>query len=181
MTYGVRSTNTRKDEAVLVLERFHQALSKCIGIETRFSQEIEQELWEKFVLITTLAGMTCLNRAAVGDVIRTDDGMKFTRELLEECLSAARFYNHYPRPFSIKEMEEGMFDRDSPLSASMLRDIESGQKTEAKHIILDMIKRSKESGNEARILSLVWMTLQARDNRVLREMNQRHKYQRSNI
>ena len=39
------------------------------GFAARLSDEIRQEMWEKWVFIATAAGITCLMRAAVGDYV----------------------------------------------------------------------------------------------------------------
>lgn len=63
----------------------------------RCSEEINLELWEKFVFLTTLAGMTCLMRAAVGAIMQAKDGEALTREMIEECRKIAGAAGHPPR------------------------------------------------------------------------------------
>ena len=39
------------------------------GYEARLSDTIRQEMWEKWIFIATAAGITCLMRAAIGDIV----------------------------------------------------------------------------------------------------------------
>src|SRR5690606_29077027 len=41
------------------------------GFDGRVSDAIVQEMWEKWVFIAALAGITCLMRAAIGDLVST--------------------------------------------------------------------------------------------------------------
>ena len=50
---------------------------------------IEQAMWDKWVLLATLAGITCLMRAPVGDIAATRSGAKLALALLAECASVA--------------------------------------------------------------------------------------------
>src|SRR5271155_158407 len=54
----------------------------------RLSDEIRQEMWEKWVFIATAAGITCLMRAAVGDYIAAG-AADLATGLLTECASIA--------------------------------------------------------------------------------------------
>jgi 2-dehydropantoate 2-reductase len=46
-------------------------------------------MWDKWVLLATLAGMTCLMRGSVGDIVATQAGAKLMLALLAECASVA--------------------------------------------------------------------------------------------
>jgi len=52
---------------------------------------IEQAMWDKWVLLATLAGITCLMRATVGDIAATRSGEKLTLALLAAFASVAFF------------------------------------------------------------------------------------------
>ena len=68
--------------------------------DSALSDEIVLEMWEKFVLLATLAGMTCLMRAPVGAIVATSDGEALMTELLAECAAVATAAGHAPRaPF----------------------------------------------------------------------------------
>jgi 2-dehydropantoate 2-reductase len=166
ITFGIREGNSM--ETLRVLERLKEAFSKTC-VEVILSKDIEQELWEKFVLLTTLAASTCLSRAAVGDMMNTDDGEQIILSILEECTEAAKFANHTPRPSMVKGTYNRLTERGSLLTASMLRDLEANKPTEGRHIIFDMLERSRKSGSRAPYLSMAWMVLQARDERLKRE------------
>jgi len=113
---------------------------------SRLSDTINLELWEKFVFLATLAGMTCLMRASVGAIMRADDGEALMRDILEECRRIAVAAGHPPRADVMARYAGLLTERGSGFTASMLRDIERGRPTEGDHIVGDMLRRGKALG-----------------------------------
>ncbi|MCP3399985.1 2-dehydropantoate 2-reductase [Bradyrhizobium sp. CCGB20] len=125
-------------ERALALE----TLLQVPGIDVRASEAIMQDMWEKFVQLSTLAGITCLMRASIGDILSVPKGEEAIFRLFAECCAIATASGFEPRaPFI--EFDRKLFTTmDSPLKASMLRDIERGSITEAEHILGDMANRA---------------------------------------
>jgi 2-dehydropantoate 2-reductase len=109
--------------------------------ESHLSDQIVQEMWEKWVFLAALAGSTCLMRAAIGDILQAAGGRKIVLDLLDECRLAAQANGHPPRPVFLERARVTLTTTGSPLTASMLRDIERDAPIEADHIIGDMIRR----------------------------------------
>ena len=128
---------------------------------SRPSDNIQLELWEKFVFLCTLAGMTCLMRASVGAIARTADGEALIREMLEECRKVAAASSHEPRPGVLARYVSLLTDRKSGFTASMLRDIERKGPTEGEHIVGDMLRRARQFKIDAPLLRVAFSHLQA--------------------
>ncbi len=125
------------------------ALAKVLnvpGIDVRASDAIMQDMWEKFVQLSTLAGITCLMRASIGDILTVPKGEELIFRLFAEHCAIATASGFEPRaPFI--EFDRKLFTtQNSPLKASMLRDIERGSVTEAEHILGDMANRGQALG-----------------------------------
>ncbi len=127
--------------------------------------DILQAMWEKFVLLTTLAACTGFMRGSVGDVLATSDGEAIMRELLDTCIGTAKAAGHAPSAKSLSQTESLLFARGSAFSASMLRDIERGGPTEADHIVGDMLRRARSAGLDARLLAAAYAHLQVYEKR----------------
>ena len=129
-------------ERVLALEK----LLRVPGIDVRASDAIMQDMWEKFVQLSTLAGITCLMRASIGDILTVPKGEELIFRLFAEHCAVATASGFAPRaPFI--EFDRKLFTtQNSPLKASMLRDIERGSVTEAEHILGDMANRGRALG-----------------------------------
>ncbi|TFV34686.1 2-dehydropantoate 2-reductase [Bradyrhizobium frederickii] len=124
------------------------------GIDVRASEAITHDMWEKFVQLSTIAGITCLMRASIGDILAVPNGEQSIFRLFAECCAVATASGYEPRaPFI--EFDRKLFTTlDSPLKASMLRDIERGSMTESEHILGDMADRARKLGIETPLLDL---------------------------
>lgn len=108
------------------------------GFVAQPSDNIMQEMWEKWVFIATGAGSTCLMRASVGDMVNAG-ASDLVLALFEECTEVAAKKGFAPRPPFVEWARTAFTTRGSPLMASMLRDIEKGAPTEGDHILGDML------------------------------------------
>ncbi len=66
------------------------------GFDPELSAHIEQRMWEKFVLLSAYAAMTCLMRAPLGAIVAADEGAELLREMLTECAAVASASGHAP-------------------------------------------------------------------------------------
>jgi 2-dehydropantoate 2-reductase len=141
------------------------AVARRATFDFRLSDDIAQDMWEKFVMLATMAGMTCLMRGSVGDIMQADDGEALTLEMLEECDLVAHAAGHRPRPAFIERARGILTERGSSFAASMLRDVERGGPTEAAHVVGDMLARARAGGFLAPLLRVAWCHLQTHEAR----------------
>jgi 2-dehydropantoate 2-reductase len=118
------------------------------GFDARLSEEIRQEMWEKWVFIATAAGITCLMRATVGDYVAAG-AADLATGLLAECASIAAAQGFPPREPALERARAAMTAADSPLKASMLRDIESGKPVEGDQILGELLRRAEKPDNRS--------------------------------
>jgi 2-dehydropantoate 2-reductase len=131
-----------------------EAFLKSADINGRASEIIMQDMWEKFVQLSTVAGITCLMRASIGTILAAPSGQEAIFRLFHECCAIATAAGFKPRPAFI-EFDTTLFTTaNSPLKASMLRDIERGSTTEGEHILGDMVNRARSLGIETPTLNL---------------------------
>jgi 2-dehydropantoate 2-reductase len=168
ITCGLRAAN--HGHAGALLQELAQAYAR-VSVECKVSADIEQDMWEKFVLLASLAAMTCLMRASVGEILAAADGEALMREALSACVATAATAGHAPRAESLQRTEGMLFARGSAFTASMLRDIEAGGRVEADHIVGDMLRRARVAGIDARLLAAAYCHLQAYEERRLRGAN----------
>jgi 2-dehydropantoate 2-reductase len=158
ITCGPRVGNHAHAEPML--RELAQAYAS-VSVECSVSADIEQDMWEKFVLLASLAAMTCLMRASVGEILSAGDGEALMREALSACIGAAGAAGHAPRAESLQRTESMLFARGSAFTASMLRDMEAGGRVEADHVVGDMLRHARAAGADARVLAAAYCHLQA--------------------
>ncbi len=142
--------------------------------DTRASAVILLEMWEKWVMLASLAGLTCLMRASVGDVAAAG-GAPLALRLLEECGTVASGAGFASRPEFLERTGGILTASGSPFTASMLRDIERGGRIEGDHILGDLVRRGERSLPERSLLRLAYTHLKAYEARRSREQAQAAK------
>src|SRR5213076_549903 len=90
------------------------------------NDSILQEMWEKFVMMGAMAGMNCLMRGNVGEIVATEEGEALMAEALRECQTVAEAAGFAPRPQSRDRVQALLTERGSVNSASMRQDLEAG-------------------------------------------------------
>jgi 2-dehydropantoate 2-reductase len=125
------------------------------GFDVDANNTIEQEMWEKWVFLATLAGSTCLFRSSVGHILSTPDGHAAMSSLFEECSAIAASHGHHVRAPWAERMRGLLFTLQSPLTASMLRDIENGFRTEGDHVLGDLLARQVAGSGSAPALTML--------------------------
>ncbi len=131
------------------------------GIDHAHTPDIAQAQWVKYSFLTALAAGTCTMRAPIGTIVASEGGTEFMAALYEECLAvAAASGQPVPAPAQTTARET-LTAAGSPLKASMLRDLEAGQRVEAAHIVGDMVHRARAQGVATTRLQTAWVALQA--------------------
>jgi 2-dehydropantoate 2-reductase len=134
--------------------RMLQACFEGAGFNARASEAVMQDMWEKFAQLGLGAGITCLMRASIGDILAAPGGREAMFELFDECCAIAAAAGFKPRPAHIAFVRTLITTEGSPLKWSMLRDIERGSTTEGEHILGDMVARARALGVATPILDL---------------------------
>jgi 2-dehydropantoate 2-reductase len=140
-----------------------------VKFEWKQLDNVAQAMWDKWVMLASLAGMTCLMRAPVGDIMATASGEKLTLAMLGECSSIAQAEGH-PTPDNMMTTYRNMLTaRGSPATASMLRDVESGGAAEGAHILGALLARARKHGLATPVLEMAATHLEAYASRRKRE------------
>jgi 2-dehydropantoate 2-reductase len=113
------------------------------GFVAECSETMLHDMWEKWTMLATLAGGTCMMRARIGDILAAPGGRDAMLRLFEEISAIAVAAGFAPRPPIIEFVKRTQADGAVPdLKASMLRDIERGAPTEGEHILGDLLARA---------------------------------------
>ena len=164
LRFGERSGE--RSERIEKLEE----LVKGANMDAKSSRDVMQALWEKWVMLASLAGMTCLMRATIGDIVAAAPiGKKLMLQLLDECAAVANAYGRAPRPAVLEDTRTLLTKAGSTFTASMLRDIEGGHRVEADHILGDLIARGQRAGVFTSLLEIAYCHVKAYEARQARQ------------
>ena len=111
------------------VERIAEAFREA-GVETRATEQIELELWRKFVMITTMAAACGLARATVGSLRDRPLGRRLVQRAVYEVVAVGRARG-IPFPADEEARAMSLIDSLGPeLKPSFLVDLEAGGPTE---------------------------------------------------
>ncbi len=131
------------------------------SVEWTLSDDIEQEMWEKAVMLTSVAVGTVLFRANIGEIHAAAGGREALLRTLDANIDIATKEGHAPRPPALEFARKVLLNTASRMSASMLRDLESGGPVESDHIVGWMLERARAHGCDDTMLSLAFTHLKA--------------------
>jgi 2-dehydropantoate 2-reductase len=130
------------------------------------SSTIVQDMWEKWVFLSSLAAVTSLMRAATADIVAAG-GVDIAQGLFDEAAAIATVAGFAPREAFVARMRGMLGKPGLVFTASMMRDIERGSRIEADHIVGDLIARGTPDGT--RLFRIAYVHLKAYEARRARE------------
>lgn len=136
------------------------AAIKKSGVDGGLNASIVQDLWDKWIMLCTLAATCCLMRGASGDILEADEGRAIVLETVDEGRKVAAAAGHDPGEKGIATVRSFLTVKGSKFTASMLHDLEKGAVVEADHIVGDMIARAKKAGIATPNLRMAYAHLQ---------------------
>jgi len=125
------------------------------------SEQIMQDMWEKWVFLASLAASTTLMRAPVGVILAAPGGKDFLLGMLDECSGIAAAAGHAPSGPFFQRVSGMLTAEGSPMTASMYRDLKQGLPVEADHVIGDLVARADEAKVPVPRLRIAYMQLKA--------------------
>ena len=149
----------RTQKNINIANEFYE-ICKETEFECDFSDHIELDLWRKYVLIGATAASTVLFQKPLGEICATTYGKRLIIEIHEECkkivLSKGYDIGIEATNYNLKLIT----DKDSVLKASMLRDFESGKKTECEHILGYLIELAKRNNVQCNLIKAAHTRIQ---------------------
>jgi 2-dehydropantoate 2-reductase len=137
------------------------AACKKAGIDGGINASINQDLWDKWIMLSTIAGMCSAMRGTVGDITATEDGATIVLETLEESRKVAAAEGYPPSDKVYSGLQTSLTTKGSKAVASILGDMEKGGQAEGKQIVGDMLARARKHGIAAPNLRFAYAHLQA--------------------
>lgn len=134
------------------LERL-DAVLKGAGFDARPSSDIEREMWEKWLMLAALGGITCLMRGTIGEVEAAPGGREFVHRFLDEVTGVIRAVGREPDEGPLTTVRTMLTHKGSPQTSSMYRDLLKGQPIEAEQIIGDLLARARKAGLDTPLLA----------------------------
>lgn len=141
------------------LQQIDSTLRGC-GFDAFLSDAIACELWEKWLLLSTLGAVTCLARGDTRQVVVSAGGQAMLTGLFNEVLSTLIAEGYPHRQAQTDGILAWLSNPETPLTSSMYRDLMQGYDIEAEQIIGDLVQRAERHQLATPLLNAVWVNLQ---------------------
>ncbi|PRH84450.1 2-dehydropantoate 2-reductase [Labrys okinawensis] len=129
------------------------------GFNAKLSDDIERDMWGKWITLASLGGICCLMRGSVGEIEAAPGGLAFVLRFFDEVVSVVKAVGKLPGA-PILDMARAMLtQKGSAMASSMYRDLQKGAPIEADQIIGDLLTRAQEAGIETPLLSAAYTNL----------------------
>jgi 2-dehydropantoate 2-reductase len=122
------------------------AACRKAGIDGGLNPNINQDLWDKWIMLGSIASMCASMRGTVGDMMESEDGAAIMGEILDECCAVAAVEGFKPSDKVASGIRTGLTTKGAKNVASILGDMEKGNAIEAFQIVGDMLGRARKHG-----------------------------------
>ncbi|MDP4083339.1 MAG: ketopantoate reductase family protein [Bacillota bacterium] len=153
LVFGERSSE--KTERILELEKVFSGTKANF----RLSDNINRDMWHKYLFISTMSGITTLFRSPIGPIREQESGQETIKHLSDELVD---IMNRMEAPISqniasvqIKQMDGLGFT----MKSSMQRDMEKLQPVEADHLHGYLLKIARQYQIAAPVLEAIYANL----------------------
>ena len=154
LTAGGRNAATQQAAADFI------ALCGHAKFDAALSPDILSALWDKWAFLATLAAATTLTQGAIGQVMDTTHGESLLRRLYAEGLAVAERSGALVSEAAQTRALDRLTQHGSTMTASMLRDLQAGLRTEHDHVLGDLVQRAQRHGVDTPLLAMAHCHLQ---------------------
>jgi len=139
-------------------QRFVAACTAA-GIEAEVAVDIRRAIWEKFVFLNALSGLTCLARQPLG-VVRTDPDLRATFEAsMRETVAVAAAQGVVLGEDFLARQLRALDGLPAEMRASMLHDLVAGHRLEAPWLAGRVAELARQSGIAAPVNATIYAAL----------------------
>jgi 2-dehydropantoate 2-reductase len=104
---------------------------KAAKLDIGLSDDINRELWQKFIFLTAMAGSTASLRSSIGPIVADPELRGFFRALMEEAFAVGRAKGVALDPGYLDDRMNFVMNKVEPgMKASMAHDLERGNRLE---------------------------------------------------
>ncbi|MBS1819315.1 MAG: ketopantoate reductase family protein [Acidobacteria bacterium] len=141
-----------------------EALQKSV-IHFEHADNVMLRMWEKLMMLSVLAAITCLFRGNVGQIMAAPGGREAAERALAANVEILRREGFEPTPEAVGHAQKRLTDPAGHWSASMMRDMEAGRQVEADHVIGFMLEKARRYGVDDTVLSFAYTHLKTYEGR----------------
>ena len=136
-----------------------QSVFSGANADFEYSEKIHQEMWQKYLFITALSGITSLMASPIGPIMALESGRNTVASLLEEITTIMNKINAPIKDKIATDLFQKISGMGYDMKSSMQRDMEKALPLEADHLQGFLLNHAKEHNLPAPILETIYTKL----------------------
>ena len=128
--------------------RLERLLDACqhAGFRATLSDDINVDIWTKFVRLSVFSGITTVTRSAIGPIVSDPDLFALLTDALHEAYAVARANRIAVPPALIQDVDRAYTMMSPDAKSSMLHDLERGRRLELPWLSGAVVRLGQELG-----------------------------------
>jgi 2-dehydropantoate 2-reductase len=136
-----------------------ETLMKNAGINAVFSDDIEREIWNKFMYICPFSSLTALHRKTIGDILSNPNTKKQYEDCLKEAISVAKAMGIKISDNAFSEIMKISENTAPESKSSLLIDIENNRPNEIETLNGTLVKLARELNINVPVNELIYNSI----------------------
>ena len=133
--------NSKSDRVLAIKDVFDEA-----GFTNKIADDIEAEIWKKFLFICTISGLGGLTRVPIGKIRESEYLYKVMQDTASEILAVAKAKGINISETDVENTFKGINNQNPETTASTQRDIMDGKPSELENFNGYIVKQGLELG-----------------------------------
>lgn len=130
------------------------------AVDTELIDDIEVEIWSKFVMLSAFSALTCMTRLPIGPIRETPPTRALLRRAAEETAAVGKAICPRLPAETVVDGTMAFFDKAPPIiRSSMLDDLNRGKPIEVEHLSGAVARLAAENGLSAPVHETAFATL----------------------
>ncbi|OGS69445.1 MAG: 2-dehydropantoate 2-reductase [Flavobacteria bacterium RIFCSPLOWO2_12_FULL_35_11] len=146
--------NVKTERALLLEKVFLDA-----GFNTKLAENIQTEIWSKFLFISTISAIGALTRATVGEIMASPQLKKMMRETADEIVAVAKAKGIYLSEILVEKQFQMIESQPYNTTSSLQRDIMEGKPSELEAQTGTIVKLGLELGVPTPVNAFIYACL----------------------
>ena len=153
--------NNEKTERALLLEK----VLLDAGFTAKLAENIQTEIWSKFLFISTISAIGALTRATIGEIIASPQLRKMMRQTADEIVAVAKEKGVYLSETIVKQQFKMIESQPYNTTSSLQRDMMEGKPSELEAQTGTVVKMGLELGIPTPVNSFMYDSLLPQENK----------------
>ena len=158
-TFFIGNMDKSKDNKKLIL---FSKDCQSVGLDLRYTQKINEKLWEKFIFLSAYSGMTTLTELSIGQIFSNKKYKKMFVDAMEETYNLSKCFHVSFDKNPVKIWSEKIKKMPHDMTSSMYIDFKNKKKLELNWLSGFVVKLSKKYGIHSKTHNLILQEIKSK-------------------